>query len=293
MGNLYSVNKATMIKAILSLLAFTMATAIHTSAQSYCVPPPFSSGPFTGILYVSIGEWEHSSPYDDGYMYFSAVDPAQVTIGENYEAKMRAEHTIAGAGFSGNLSYRIWIDWNQDGDFEDQDEEVFTVDYEYYTDTQSATFEVPSSALTGLTRMRVYNDMPDNEGHDTPDPCGYLNSTNPIGQHGEVEDYDIEVLQGDTSGGDWPVGILDLNGENNWTVRNEAGEQLAVNVSSASRAYSISVSNLLGQEIFASPLYLPGTPKTVLVDMKNQPEGVYIVRLRSGEQSSTKKVFVN
>jgi len=283
-----------MMKTLLSISSLALLAGMGAQAQSYCVPPPFSTGPFTGILYVSVGEWENASPYDDGYRHFAWLDPVQLTAGESYESKIKAEHTIAGAGFSGNLNYRIWIDWNQDGDFEDNDEEVMTVDYKYYTDTQSATFEVPADAVPGPTRMRVYEDMPVSEGHDAPTPCGYMGSTNPLGQHGEVEDYDIEVLAGeDTTGGEWPVGIAQVSTEAAWGIRNLSGGQLLVNVRSTEQSYRISVSNLLGQEVYTSPQYLPGKSGTLLLNLEEEPSGIYIVQFRSGTQRSSQKVFID
>src|SRR5690606_36852414 len=58
--------------------------------------------------------------------------------------------------------YRIWVDWNGDGDFDDAGEEV------YYSNgnvgvgaTVTGSFSVPFTAAVGTTRLRirgVYND---------------------------------------------------------------------------------------------------------------------------------------
>ncbi len=79
-----------------------------------------------------------------------------------------------------NEAVAVWIDWNQDGDFNDNGELVFTSEPST-TSPVSGTFTVPASALTGTTRMRVsmkYNDI--------PDPCETF-------QYGEVEDYTVSV----------------------------------------------------------------------------------------------------
>lgn len=281
-----------MTRILLPLASITLFAMFESKAQTYCVPPPFVSGPYTGILEVSIGEWENSSSFEDGYKYFDDVTPAQVTIGESYEATVLCEHTIAGGGgFSGNLNYRIWIDWNQDGDFEDDGEEVLFVDEEYYTDAQTQTFEVPGDAVPGITRMRAYNDMPFSEGHDYPDPCGYTGSTNVIGQHGEAEDYDIEVLAPDTNT-EWPAGIKGLVDGNTWSVVATPTRQLVINTASLTSPFQVSAINLLGQEVYASPLYLPGKQQAV-IDMGTVKAGIYFVKVQSGSSADSKKIFIH
>lgn len=185
-----------------------LSVSLHGIGQNYCIPPPFTSGPFTGITKVTLDNFEHSTSFEDGYIYVNDEPLPKVTIGENSTVTIESIHTLVGT-FSGNLNFRVWIDWNQDFDFDDTLETVLFVDEAFHTDGATATFEVPADALVGETRMRVYEDMLENEGHDYPVPCGYLGSPNFIGHHGESEDYAIEVLAPDTTTNqnEWPVGI--------------------------------------------------------------------------------------
>ena len=77
-----------------------------------------------------------------------------------------------------------WIDFNQDGDFTDSNEEVF------YTSSRRTrvrgTISIPSSALSGNTRMRVAMKYA-NDG----EPTSCENFT-----YGEVEDYTISISGG-------------------------------------------------------------------------------------------------
>ncbi len=82
---------------------------------------------------------------------------------------------------------RVWIDWNQDGDFDDAEEEYDLGSAENVTDGATDNsymlIEVPASAALGTTRMRVstkYNGY--------PSAC----ETN---FYGEVEDYSINVKE--------------------------------------------------------------------------------------------------
>jgi len=74
--------------------------------------------------------------------------------------------------------WRIWIDYNQDGGFNDTGELVFS---SYGINTINGTFTVPTSALTGNTRMRVSMRW---GGY--PNSCGAFT-------WGEVEDYTARI----------------------------------------------------------------------------------------------------
>ncbi|NQY05815.1 MAG: T9SS type A sorting domain-containing protein, partial [Flavobacteriaceae bacterium] len=81
--------------------------------------------------------------------------------------------------------YSVWIDYNQDGDFTDSGEQVWTQSATTSTPV-SGSFTVPTSATEGATRMRVsmkYNAIPTS--------CESFT-------YGEVEDYTVNIT---TSGG--------------------------------------------------------------------------------------------
>ena len=76
--------------------------------------------------------------------------------------------------------YSVWIDYNQDGDFTDSGEQVFTQAATTNTPV-GGSFTVPSSATEGNTRMRVsmkYNGIPTS--------CESFT-------YGEVEDYTVNI----------------------------------------------------------------------------------------------------
>ncbi|WP_299272343.1 GEVED domain-containing protein [uncultured Psychroserpens sp.] len=80
-----------------------------------------------------------------------------------------------------NEAYAVWIDFNNDGDFEDSGEEVFTINPNQNTSV-SGNFIIPSSATETDTRMRVsmkYNGVPTS--------CEDFT-------WGEVEDYSIKLV---------------------------------------------------------------------------------------------------
>ncbi len=78
--------------------------------------------------------------------------------------------------------WRVWIDYNRDGDFIDADEEVFSADG--VVNAIGATFQIPINAAVGTAKMRVSMRY---GGAATP--CGTF-------PYGEVEDYTIYINTG-------------------------------------------------------------------------------------------------
>ncbi len=89
------------------------------------------------------------------------------------------EITATKASSSDNESFKIWIDYNQDGDFTDSGELVASGITAALN--VNASFTVPDGALTGPTRMRVSMKYNSAQG-----PCESF-------QFGEVEDYTVNV----------------------------------------------------------------------------------------------------
>lgn len=176
------------MKNFTKLLLIMLLTGATLGMQAqYCIPPPWLSGPFTGIVNVTLGTLSNSSTINDGglevYTYFNSVTVPSLTVGQQYTI-----NATIGGGASENNS-RVWIDYNQDDDFDDPGEEIAAWNLQT-AGPLNQNFTVPAGASTGTTRMRVYTDMSVGQGHILPIPCGYNTG---LGQHGEVEDYDVDI----------------------------------------------------------------------------------------------------
>jgi len=75
----------------------------------------------------------------------------------------------------------IWVDWNNDLDFDDLGEQVFATTA--YGDDQTGTITVPDGTPLGSYRMRIRCDY----NNSTPLPCDVIS-------FGETEDYTFEVV---------------------------------------------------------------------------------------------------
>lgn len=187
--------KTDIIRTSITAVAFLFT--INLIAQQYCVPPGFLNmggvgEPFTFISKVKLEDLNNPSGMptgmgeDDGYMYYDNANVPYLLQGESYLLNVTSNDNL-GQG----MEVRVWIDWNGDRDFHPTNELAAQWGG---ASGHSKSIEIPSNAKPGVTRMRVYCDMPSNMGHIAPEPCGYMKYPgHAIGQHGEVEDYDIEV----------------------------------------------------------------------------------------------------
>jgi len=81
-------------------------------------------------------------------------------------------------GYSAAEYWKVWIDYNKDGDFTDGGEQVAALSG---STTVTTSFTVPTSVSLGSTRMRVSM-----KKGSAPSSCGTFN-------YGEVEDYTVTV----------------------------------------------------------------------------------------------------
>lgn len=132
------------------------------------------------IDYVGLGVIDNASGAEAGYSsYLGTITPA-VLSPHSYILYLSA-------GFASgrdNEYWRVWIDFNMDGDFYDEDELVAEGGPFAYDGIISAEFVVPTSISAGYTVMRVSMKY-----------GGYPSSCE-IFQYGEVEDYPIELSNG-------------------------------------------------------------------------------------------------
>lgn len=162
-------------------------------------------------------------------------------------------------------AYGVFVDWNRDGDFDDAGETVFT---EAPTQATSitGTFNVPSGASQGPTRMRVtmkYNGL--------PTPCESF-------RFGEVEDYIVNV--GSAAG---PLGILQESASNFEMYPNPVSQQLHLKFTDSNKG-SYTIYNLLGQRIHSGTY-------TEEVDVSRLHNGMYIMEIQM-EGKVMRKRFV-
>ncbi|QKX03427.1 T9SS type A sorting domain-containing protein [Aquimarina sp. TRL1] len=124
---------------------------------------------------VQLGDIDNTTAAGSGYNDHTALQ-TNLTKNNSYTITI----TPKWKGTQYREAYSVWIDYNKDGDFKDQGEQVWTKNAST-TSPVSGDFVVPSNATDGATRMRVimrYSKLPSS--------CGVFD-------YGEVEDYTVVI----------------------------------------------------------------------------------------------------
>ncbi len=141
---------------------------------------------------VVVGPMSNSSGAA-GYTDFTGIT-ANLTAGGTFSVSLTPD-------FSSTVYteyWKIWIDYNRDGDFDDSGEEVFS---DTSTSTVTGSFTVPSSAAGITTRMRVSM-----KWDAVQTPCEAFS-------YGEVEDYTVSISGGtvDPPVADFSADVTSIN----------------------------------------------------------------------------------
>jgi len=156
----------------------------------------FGCGACLDLVYCETGEIDASEEWIDSLLIGDLVNVSgpNESYGNFTDGGPTAEFaTYATYDFSLTPGYAgqnyqevwgIWIDYNQDGDFLDADEEVY-ISPENTNEIETGSFEIPETAIPGVTRMRVIMAW-----NNAPSSCD-VNSG-----FGEVEDYCITIVEG-------------------------------------------------------------------------------------------------
>ncbi len=152
----------------------------YVSPTNACSVTTSNTGNFgTGIIRFQFNGIDrvHNDNINDGTQNFTCTDKTSVTAGSSYA------FTITGAGTNPEYA-RIYIDFNDDGDFADAGESVFT-----NTTTRQAShtgnIAIPSSGYVAgkILRMRVMTDY-----------ATFASGCPGSLVYGEVEDYGITIV---------------------------------------------------------------------------------------------------
>jgi len=140
-----------------------------------CYPATINGSLNFGVTSVSLHTLSNvSGDASAGYEDFTCIS-TYLTVGKNYTLSVTHDYPAL-------HNCAAWIDWNNDGVFDNINERVLTSSASY---TSSALFSVPASAVTNTPlRLRIIADYYLSA---TPTPCA-----NP--DFGQAEDYTVIVL---------------------------------------------------------------------------------------------------
>lgn len=154
-----------------------VTTLSGSTSPTYCV----SNGNSVNDEYIGrfqLNTINNPSTGNNGYSDFTSIS---TSLNKSTSYTLTITPTWTGSSYS--EGYAVWIDYNQDGDFNDAGELVWSKTASTTTPV-SGSFTVPSTATSGATRIRVsmkYNGV--------PTPCEVFS-------YGEVEDYTVNIGTG-------------------------------------------------------------------------------------------------
>ena len=146
---------------------------------NYCIPAVAITGTDMGITRVAMGSIDNTSDVSkDGYTSYRHLSTT-VERGHSYPI------TIERATALSEMTRKVWIDWNRDGDFDDAHELVAS-ELASKSLVFNDTVVVPPASRPGSTRMRVGVNLKGQRN----EACG-------PNRFGEYEEYTIHILEKD------------------------------------------------------------------------------------------------
>jgi subtilisin family serine protease/chitodextrinase len=229
----------------------------ESGSVSYCESYGNNTN-YEWIDLVELGSINNTTSADGGYGDYTNLS-TDLTRGSNVTI-----YISAGFASSSYTEYwHVWIDFDQNGTF-DSDEEMVSGSSSS-ADKLSASFDVPTDAVLGQTRMRVtmkYNSA--------ASPCETFT-------YGEVEDYTVNITDNTTNYmlsdndaielGNAPAGLE--------IYPNPASSYLNVQINEGERNSTVSIYNTQGSLVKVVPV----NSDYKEIDVSELPGGVYILKI--------------
>ena len=234
------------------LLPFVILCSIAIHAQS-TNPAPYCNASFDDqqgfpvddhIDRVSFGTLnnvsnaQYPAPH---FVFYNNLTTHNFAKGSSYTLKVK--FTVAGGA-----GYGVWIDYNHNNIFDSNEKVAGTSGTSYLalqSDSISLNVAIPSTALTGNTRMRVRIVEDDNyhlASSTSELACNIGTTANNVMDWGETEDYTINITS--PSGVDEITSPLELS-----IYPNPASDVLSLQMADPDTKYSYSIRSILGQTL--------------------------------------------
>ena len=235
--------------------AYSASANFTTTVPTYCTAGATNTS-YEKISNVTFADINKNSTATAGYEDFTAT-VGNVSQGTTYAFSA----SFTGTSFAAD-EVRVWIDFNNDKDFDDAGEAVLVTPKK--TSPWTGSIVIPADAPLGVTRMRVR--LNDTSSGSNTTPCGTSN-------YGQVEDYSLSI------------GVL-ATGENILAnavqvYPNPAADVLNVTKVSSNAVYAIY--NLAGQ------LVAKGKVVNNQVQVSKLAKGVYMITVENDGQTSKVK----
>lgn len=234
------------------------------SAISYCTANGNNSTD-DWIDTFAVDNFSYASGNNNGYFLYNNVD---IFLGKG------DYHNIAiSQGKSFTEHVKIWLDINQDGDFSDPGEEIYSDIMSVNAATIYGSIIVPPNTLLGVTRMRVGM-----RWNNPPLVCG-------VTDLGEIEDYCVQIVPG-TSIQQLPQSVRTCSVYPN-PFSNKISLDLDLN---RGTDVDLRITSATGQLVYNNTLYNQNTGKQQIGLSLDIPTGVYFLQIKTEDGQFTKRI---
>lgn len=275
------------------LFSITMLAATQADAQ-YCMLPGRTSYSTTqpGIKVFKLNTISRTSVQVENPLSQPSLvvttDTTTLQRGQTYTVNiLHTRDSIIASFATARNNIRMWIDYNNDKDFDDAGETVITADLQtagWYTNT----FTVPPTTPLGTVRLRVTAKMSADAGHSVPTSCDI--PKDPIDYHGEMEDYHLKIVPATS------IGITEVNNLQTSIYPNPTSGIVSVIIDSKNNAqlgiHLYDITGKLVKTLLQEPMQSNYKYDFNLNNYSLQ-SGVYFIKITSAQGQSYQKLILN
>ncbi len=245
--------------------------------QTYCEATANSTKEW--IESVQIAAVENTSGNNNGYHYFDK-NIAGLAVNNTYEIKVKP-------GFSDQVfkeNWVVYIDYNQDGDFEDEHERVVSFN-SINSEEMKQKISISTSAKVGYTVMRIVMQF-----NGFGEACSSNND-------GEVEDYVLHI--GSTENGyevkEEMNALSSLTDKNLLIYPNPANDLLIVDLYHEQfiQDAKVSIIDLKGNVLYDIHTSIEKGTNSYRLKVSNVPSGMYMLQVKGDNLKINRKVLVS
>jgi hypothetical protein len=247
-----------------NLLDFITLDCPSCSGVNYCTASGNNSSD-DWIDTFAVDNFSYTSGNNGGYLFYDNVD---IFLGKG------DYHNIAiSQGKTFTEYVKIWLDINQDGDFLDPGEELYNGIMSVNTPTIHGSIIVPSTALLGVTRMRVGM-----RWNNYPLVCG-------VTDLGEIEDYCVQIVPG-TSIQQLPESVNTCS-----IYPNPFSKVITLDLDlNRDTDVHLAILSATGQLVYNNTLTNQTTGKQQIDLSLKIPAGVYFLQIKTEDGQFTKRI---
>lgn len=235
---------------------YTASQTFTTSGVGYCTTGGVNASQ-DALGLVWIGAIQIGYTGTNGYYDFT-------NLSTNLTKGTTQNGYVSGGG-ANNEFFSIWIDYNQNNDFNDPGELVWALNTTS-SGWQTVSFVVPQNAMTGATRMRVTM-----KRDSAPASCGSY-------ALGQTEDFLVNIIPLRASFDDKKVIYDELNAS---VYPNPASEQVFLELTAVESNSLVELYDATGKLLQKKVLQ----SKITEFDFSSLPKGIYLFKIMSGAKT--------